>query len=581
MGMLAALCLIVILPTLSYLPSLYGGFLIDDDILLTSSRLIQASDGVWRFWFTTDAIDYWPVSNTSLWLEWRLWGPHPMGYRVTNLILHIGESVLMWRILSRLGIPGAFLAALLFAVHPVNVESVAWISQRKTLLAMLFVQMATLLYLKSETAPRVSKDGGAAWVDRWYGLSVVAFTLALLSKVSVALFPLLLLVPIAWLRPIGRRDIARIALLFVPAATLVLVNIWFRAGDPHIQDPSNLFEAVLRGTGTAWFYLGKAVYPFNLAFMYTESSGEPARWLSWIPLIAAVATTALLVRYRTSRSRPLLFAWVYYWIALFPALGLTETAYVEDHYQHLALIGVTAVVASGWATLRERAQGSVARALNVLVVVLVGVLVVLTWRHAALFTDNVVLMRAAVATYPTSAVAHRNLGFVLLRDGTPDQAIPHLEQALRIEPDFVEAHTTLAATLAAAGDLPRAIDHLRQAIRLRPNDPEALANLAGFLREAHRPAEAVPLFERALRVYPESSRTHCNLGKALLQLGEVTTAIEHFEEALRLDPDSAEAKRLLALALDSSKTSRRIDGPGTQVVSAAVVSTGVRRRAGG
>lgn len=159
---LSAAALIVVVTCLAYAPALRGGFILDDDKLLTDNSLIKARDGLYRFWCTREAIDYWPVANTTLWVKWRLWGMWSTGYHVTNLVLHLVEALLVWRILWRVGVPGAFLAALLFAVHPVNVESVAWIAQRKGLLALLFSLLAILAYLRAEEA----RAPDARWLPR-------------------------------------------------------------------------------------------------------------------------------------------------------------------------------------------------------------------------------------------------------------------------------------------------------------------------------------------------------------------------------------------------------------------------------
>jgi len=143
----AGAALIAVVVAAVYWPSLHGDFLLDDEILVSQNNLIRAPDGLLRFWFTTQAADYWPVTNSTFWLEWRVWQANPAGYRVTNIVLHILDSVLIWLILQRLAIPGAFLAALLFAVHPVNVESVAWIAQRKNVLSLLFFLLSILWYL--------------------------------------------------------------------------------------------------------------------------------------------------------------------------------------------------------------------------------------------------------------------------------------------------------------------------------------------------------------------------------------------------------------------------------------------------
>lgn len=541
----AATLLLVGITAVVYLPSLSGGFLVDDDVLLTDSRLIHAPDGLWRFWFSTEPIDYWPLSNSSLWIEWRLWGKRPFGYRATNLLLHIAESLLFWRIARALAIPGAFLAALLFAVHPVNVEAVAWIAQRKTLLALLFAQLATLAFLRSPAASQ-NPDGRPWHRDPWYWLAVVAFACAMLSKVSAVVFPVLLAWVMWWTRSPSRPRVAPFAPLFAVALALLAVNVWFRAHDPNLHVAIEPLESTLRAPYLLWFYLGKALLPIDLHFMYATGRVDPANWRWWIPLLAALATTAALVRWR-HRCGAWLFAWGYYVVAMLPALGLTEVPFVEDHYQHFALIGVTSLFAAAWDSRRHRAAPVPRRALEIAAAAAVSVLAVLSWRHAATFTDNVVLMRAAVEAAPT-ALSHRNLGYVLTRAGRASDALPHMEESLRLDPDAVDGHKKIAVVLAELGEVERAIEHSQAALILSPDDPETLDNLGSLLRESGRAAEAVPHFEHALRLRPGSARTRCNLGKAMLELGEVDKAIEQFEHALRIDPRSAEAARLLAAA---------------------------------
>ena len=196
LGVLAGAALIIIAVFLAYFPSINGGFVMDDDKLLTNNILIKASNGLYHIWCTSEAIDYWPVTNTTFWIEWRMWRMNPTGYHVTNLILHIADTLLIWIILRKLSVPGAFLAAAIFAVHPVNVESVAWIASRKNLLAMLFFLLSILCYLKHFSLSCSDNDQK----NRWYWLSLAAFVLAMLSKASVAILPVLLLGIVWWLR---------------------------------------------------------------------------------------------------------------------------------------------------------------------------------------------------------------------------------------------------------------------------------------------------------------------------------------------------------------------------------------------
>lgn len=204
------IALLVVLVCLVYWPALHGGLILDDE-LLTQNKLIKAPDGLYRFWFTTEPTDYWPVTSSAFWLEWRLWGDDLTGYHLTNLVVHIADALLIWLILDHLAIPGAFLAAVIFAVHPVNVESVAWISQLKNLLALLFAPLATWCYLKTDD--RLSSSDGRRHQESsapWYLLSLTLFVLGMLSKGSVAVLPALLLLIVWWRRPITRWDIARL-----------------------------------------------------------------------------------------------------------------------------------------------------------------------------------------------------------------------------------------------------------------------------------------------------------------------------------------------------------------------------------
>ena len=242
----AGAALIVFVTSIVYSQSLSGNFIWDDDLLVARSKLIQAPDGLQRIWFTTEPVDYWPVTNSSFWLEWRLWSSHSTGYHITNLLLHIADSLLVWAVLARLRIRGAFLAALLFAVHPVNVESVAWIAQRKNLLSLLFFLLSALAYFKSESGDSSSVETASGF-NRWYWLSLLAFVLAMLSKGSVAVLPLMLLLTAWWQRGrITRIDLIRITPMLAIAVGLTFVNIWFQNRHPEeIVRSVSLIQRVL------------------------------------------------------------------------------------------------------------------------------------------------------------------------------------------------------------------------------------------------------------------------------------------------------------------------------------------------
>ncbi len=366
---------------LVYLPCLNGRFVMDDDTMVTDNALIQSQDGLYRFWCTAQAIDFWPATNTTFWIEWRLWGNNPGGYHTTSLILHVLESLLIWLILRRLSVPGAFLAALIFAVHPVNVESAAWIAQRKNITAMLFFLLSILWYLKAvqradtQTAPGHLKDNHRetasgfphpssfilhpSSLDFWYWLSLAAFVLAMLGKGSAAVLPVLLLVIICWLRPLTRWDFLRTAPFFLVAILLTAVNVWFQThGGEAITRSADFIQRLLGAGGVVWFYLYKAVLPIDLAFVYRQWHIEAGNPLWWMPLLCVLIITAVLWLYRKKPwARPLLFAWAFFCAALVPVMGFTDVGFmkyslVADHYQHIAIIGVIALAAGYWGLWR-------------------------------------------------------------------------------------------------------------------------------------------------------------------------------------------------------------------------------------
>ena len=286
---------LVVVTSVAYYPAMHGPFIMDDDGLLTESSIIKAHDGLARFWFTDEADDYWPMTNSSLWLEWRLWGGNPTGYHITNLALHVASALVLWAILQQLAIPGAFLAALLFAVHPVNVESIAWIAQRKNALAMFFFLLSILSYLSAEARRGTTNEGQEKPIENWfwYALSLLTFILSMLSKGSVAVLPMLLLLIVWWRNGgIGLGDLARTAPFFLVAIGLTVVNLWFQTHGSGAVIRDVTFAQRLAGAGAAvWFYLSKALLPIELLFVYPPWDIQTKNLLWWIPLFAAAFVT--------------------------------------------------------------------------------------------------------------------------------------------------------------------------------------------------------------------------------------------------------------------------------------------------
>ncbi len=560
--MTAGFALIGLCAFVAYWPALQGGFTWDDDSVLSQNGLIRASDGLWRLWTTAEATDYWPVTNSLMWAEWRLFGAHPLGYHLVDLGLHVAIAGLIWRVIEGLGFRGGLFAALLFAVHPVNVESVAWIAQTKTLVAAVLFLLSIGCFSRSEAG---LNTGERRRFLAWYGLSLVAFALAMLSKGSVAMLPLVLLGLIAWRRPVSVRDLVRLAPFFAVACVLSAVNVWFqRHGTLEVIRDAGLTERALGAGAVVWFYLGKALWPAKLIFVYPQWHIDARDWVWWIPLVSAVAlSAALTIRRRVPvsppkggggklpRERPwadaLLAAWLYFCIMLVPVMGFTDVyfmkyALVADHYAYVALIGIVACAAFAWDRWVTRGRLAIAAAV-------VAVLGVLTWRQCRDYRDPETLFRATVAKNPHCWMALDQLGVAAYNRGRIDEAIAYYERALRVGKDLYETHNYLGNALLAADRVPEAIGHYQEALRLKPDYADAHHNLGAALTKQGSLDEAIAHFAEALRLYPDFPEAHNDLGVALARKDRWPDALAQFETAVRLRPDYAEAIANRAAAL--------------------------------
>jgi len=543
------------LAALAYVPALRGGFVFDDDNLLTKNPLIQASDGLSRIWFTSEPVDYWPVTLTSFWAEWRLWGADPAGYHIDNLLLHIASALLLWLILRRLGLLGAYWAALLFAVHPVNVQSVAWIAERKNTLSLLFFLLSIRAFLATKWGGAEKSNPSA------YGLSLFAFVLAMLSKGSVAVLPLVLLGLVAWRRRLQAADFLKAAPYLAVAVVLTLVNIQFQ--NHGLTAPiraAGLAERMLDAGAVVWFYLGKALLPVDLTFIYPLWRVRPADLLWWLPLAVAAAVTGFLgwkawlgpSRAKGKGWKAAFFAWCYFGVALIPVMGFADINYmkyslVADHYQYLALIGVCSWAAATWwaggIAVNLRLKFGVAAGVA-------GLLAILTWRQAGMYRDAETLYRATLARNPQCWLADNNLGIVEVNSGRRAEARAHFLRALELNPEYAEAHFNLGLLLyKEPGGMPAAEDHFARAVQLSPRYAEARYYLANSLGDLGRTEEAITQYEEAIRWRANFPDAQLNLGSTLAGAGRVAEALPHFEEAVRLNPGSAQAQLNLAFAL--------------------------------
>lgn len=567
----AGILLIVALSLLVYSSSLHGGFVLDDDLLVTENPLVQAPDGLYRIWLTREPVDYWPLTNSVFWFEWHLWGANPTGYHAVNLFLHIIDCLLLWALLNRLKIPGGFLAAILFAVHPVNVESVAWIAQLKNVLSMLFFLLSICCYLQFDVLASPQKVAARKLPPQtsrkllWYTLSLLAFVLAMLSKGSVAILPLVLLLIIWWQRErITRRDCLRVAPFFLVAAGFTVINLWFQShSTDEVIRNATLVQRLLGAGAVVWFYLWKAILPLHLSFVYSQWDINPGNLLWWLPLAAAVAVTTLLVWQRNSRSskwiRPVLFAWTFFCLALLPVMGFTDVTYmrnslVADHYQYIAIIGVVALAAAAVYRGSQRRTPAWQCALNIGAGCVVAALLILTRQQAALYANAMTLYTNTAEHNPTSDLIQLNLGVEHYKAGQINDAVQHFQAALQINPSNDSAHMDLGTALISLGRLDDAIQQFQEVLRLKPSSAAtAHCSMGIALIKAGRPRKAIEHLQTSLEINPKHLEACNNLAWVLATASDDTVrdpirAVELAQKAIELDPKHTDFFNTLGVA---------------------------------
>ncbi len=543
------LVLVLLTVGLVYLPALNGGMLLDDDSHITKPEL-QSIGGLYRIWFELGATyQYYPLLHSAFWFEHKLWNDSVLGYHLVTLLWHMLAVSLVYCILVRLKIPGALLAAAIFALHPVMVESVAWMSEQKNTLSAVFCLSAMLVYLKFDESRQRS----------YYFTALLLYVLGLLTKtVITATLPATLLVVFWWQRGTlsWKQDVKPLAPFFVLGAMGGLVTAWVERkliGAEGVDFELTFLQRVLVAGRVIWFYLSKLVWPANLAFFYPRWDINPREWWQWLFPIATLGTFVGLWAMRR-RWRGPLAAWLLFVGTLVPVLGFLNVypfifSFVADHFQYLASLAIIVLFSAGIATGLERASLPLRRAGTALCILMVGTLAALTLRQSRVYADVVTLYRATIERNPDCWAAHNNLGTILSAQGQREDAIEHFRAAIRVRPDYFEGHTNLGTALAATGQLPEAFEHLHKAIELQPESVAAHRNLGNALSNAGRQAEAIDEYQAALMLRPEDPLTLNSLGAALTTIGRLPQAIEHLRNAVRLNPDFAEARGNLGNAL--------------------------------
>lgn len=566
----------------AFAPALAGTWVWDDHSEIIDNALLEDPAALGRIWRGSGTTDYFPLKTSLQWLQWRAWGDNPFPYHLTNIALHLFSAMLVWRLLRKLGcMPLAgWLGGLAFAVHPLAVESVAWIAEFKNAVSLPPLLLATLAYVDFIEGGR-RRD--YAWALGW-------FVVAALCKTSVVMLPPILLMYTWWRRRGLTMSLALAAApFFAVSAILGGVTIWFqhaRAIGAWDIAPGGALERIGRAGAAIGFYLGKSIVPVGLLPVYPRSLPGDSPWwqaLCWVALLALVGWGW---RRRERWGGPVLVAFGWFALHLAPVVGLVAMAFmhfawVADHFAYLSLIGVVGLAAAGltraWSAWPEtRAPLVVACGLVLLLAALA------TRRHAARFANEETLWRYTLARNPAAWVGHNNLAVALGRQKRFEEALAHTRRALELWPDYADAHLNAANYFAQLGRVDEAIASAQRAEAAGAGSAEMYSNTGAALLRAGRAPEAVEwyqrglqrdathapsnkgygvalllvgraaaaieYFERGLQSAPDPE-THTNCGVALASLGRHADAVRHYEAALRLAPDSGEARYNYGIAL--------------------------------
>jgi len=509
---------------ISYAPAWQGQSIWDDDAHLTEPAL-QSLGGLARIWTEPGATQqYYPLVHTVFWIEHLLWGDVTLPYHLVNILLHVVGALLFLRILETLKVPGAWMAAAIFALHPVQVESVAWISELKNVLSAVFFFGAFLLYLRFDRLRQTPP----------YVLSLAALVAGLLCKTVIATFPAALLVVLWWKR--GKislkRDVFPLVPFFVAGIGAGLNTAWMERrfiGAEGASFDLGFVERCLIAGRAIWFYLGKLIWPANLVFIYPRWQINASLWWQYLFPVATIALLTVLFALRKRWRAPLAGLLLFCGI-LFPALGFFNVypfifSFVADHFQYLASAAPFALFAAGLTLLFQRLAVPPAVRYGISFVLLI-VLAGLTWRQAGIYRNAETLYRTTLAQNPSSWMVHNNLAIILI-----DQ-----------------------------NRLKEAAEHAKAALDLRPDYPKALMNLGNISLKQGQPDYAIACYRKAMALEPRLPDIHTNFGNALRFKGDFVHAIQEYEQAIVQDPQNVPPRNNLAWLLTTCPVTFLRDG---------------------
>ena len=541
--------LLILVAFAAYWPALHGGFIWDDESWTSDIlKLLRDFSGLCLMWSDPTALQqYYPLSGTTFWLDYHFWKLWALPYHTENVVLHLISVLLFWKLLQKLELPGAWLAAGIFALHPIMVESVAWVTERKNVLSMVFFLGALLAYGRFNSFWKADNDSPRRWDA--YALAFFLLLAALLAKTTTFSFPAVILLICWWKngRIQWRGDVLPSLPFFAIAIGFSGVTAWLEKN--HVGATGSDFamtfpERCLIAGRAFWFYIGKLFWPENLCFIYPRWKPDAGSFWQWLLPIAALAALAALWLGRKKMGRGLAAAAFFFAGTIFPVLGFMNAygarySFVWDHWVYLSSLGVIALFAG----LIAHFAGHFNKmgALIGFAAILLPVLAVLTWKQSAMYSDIETLWRTTIARDPKAFLAYNNLGYILLEKNQVTNAIPYFNKSLEVNPNFSEPHNNLGDALVRIGKTDEGMRHFEKAVELDPTLPASYYNLGNAWLETGHPQEAIKQYQKALEIFPGFAKAQNNLGSAFLRLGQTNEAFSCFQKAVENEPDLADA----------------------------------------
>jgi len=542
--------ILVAVTLLSYAPAWHGKPVWDDDKHITRPEMLTVG-GLASIWFQPRTTQqYHPLVDSFFWAAGKLWGNDTLGLHILNILLHVGSALLLLRILRRLEVPGAWLAAAVFALHPVEVESVAWMAELKNTLSGFLFFASALAYLQFDRT-RSRRD---------YAIVIALFVLGLFAKTIVATLPAALLIVFWWKQGklTWKRDIRPLVPFLILGAASGILTGWMEQRFSGAEGKAFNFlisERCLIAGRAFCFYLGKLFWPADLMFInprwtITTSQG----WQFLFPIGVLLLFAATFFAWRRAGVRGPLAAFLFFTALIFPLIGFFNVyfftfSFVADHFQYLPGVGVITLFCAGAALLHARLKGIPLLAANVLGVFLLATLAVVTWRQCRMYTDQTTLYTTILERNPGCWMAHTNLGNIEIKQGHLDAAIEHYRKSIQFLPENAKAQDNLGVAYLQKGRLVEATNCFQKALALKPRDTEAHNNLGNALLKQKKVKEAIAEYEAALKINPLYPEAHVNLAQVLFKLGRVNEAISHLQRAVQSKPGDPENHSQLSIAL--------------------------------